>query len=69
MTPTAIELWNDNKFIEKRIDEQGDYIFLLSSEQFSDRCTRPYERYRELMDCAKVIQFKLEERLQELNKQ
>ncbi len=26
-TPTAIELWNDKKFIEKRIKEQEDYLW------------------------------------------
>lgn len=67
MTPTAIELWNDKRFIEKRIEEQYVYAALLLSEQMSDRCIRTRERYDELTRVAQIILERFQNRLKELN--
>lgn len=66
-TPTAIELWNDKKFIEKRIEEQYFYAATLTSEQLSDRCTRSPERFDELIKAAQVVLERFQDRLKELN--
>lgn len=67
MTPTATELWNDKGFIEKRMEEQHDYIVLLSSEQRSDRCTRSKERYDELVEAADFQYKRFRKKLKELH--
>lgn len=63
MTPTAIELWNDKKFIEKRIKEQGEYLVRLGI----DHEKRPLYRINELAGHARFILDRFEARLKELN--
>ncbi len=36
IAPTAIELWNDKKFIEKRIEEQEQYLIRLEDRRYSN---------------------------------
>lgn len=61
-TPTAIELWDDKKFIEKRIKEQGKYKYELEK-----RFDIPQERKAELNIYCKLIYDRFVKRLKELN--
>lgn len=63
-TPTAIELWNDKKFIEKRIEEQQSYIQLLTVRRMVGELS--LERFTELVKFAQLIWRKFEQRLIEL---
>lgn len=64
-TPTAIELWNDKKFIEKRIEEQISYgINLWRRWNCGDGVDD--KRYSELWGYAVFILEKFEKRLEEL---
>lgn len=61
MTPTAIELWNDKKFLEKRIDEQWDYLTkLMFNNELSDR------RKTELYWSAHSVVQRFKKRLEEI---
>ena len=64
-TPTAIELWNDKKFIEKRIREQMEYESIISWKEDSGEMN--IERYREIMPSIIFQYDKFVKRLKELN--
>jgi len=66
MTLTAIELWNDKKFIEKRIREQREYLDQLEDRRF-DLPLMSTERFLELHYSAWDVEIKFINRLKELN--
>ena len=65
MTKTALELWNDKGFIQKRIKEQKEYIRKrfpnVEAFLYADKEEREYVRVAEFQ-----LQ-KFEKRLRELN--
>lgn len=62
ITPTAIELWSDRRFIERRIREQYEYLVNLGI----DHEKRSLYRINELASHARFILDKFEVRLREL---
>jgi hypothetical protein len=64
ITPTAIELWGDRRFIERRIREQYEYLNRLLVRFRSNLIT--YDRYLELQGSAIELVLSLENRLREL---
>lgn len=67
ITPTAIELWNDKKFIERRIDEQWFYLADLCMRYDSGYGSLSKNRADELGESARFLYRKFENRLKELN--
>lgn len=65
MTPTAIELWNDKRFIQKRKNEQIIYLFELQKRIWGHHISE--ERYELLLPSAESQLKKFENRLKELN--
>ncbi len=72
-TPTAIELWNDKKFIEKRIKEQDTYLFrLMNLTGGGYHCGTFWlgkyatERHKELFDSAIEVKNKLNSQLAQM---
>lgn len=63
-TPGTVALWNDRKFIEKRIAEQFSYITELYQKRRNELTE---ERTEELGGCAHVILYNFMKRLKELN--
>lgn len=64
-TTTAIELWNDKEFIEKRINEQETYIQIQELKFFAG--TISSERFRETVVIAFKVGNRFADRLKELN--
>lgn len=62
-TPTAIELWNDKAFLEKRYEEQMQYLKELRKREISKK------RFDELRESALSIGIRIVDRLHELEKQ
>lgn len=67
MTPTAIELWNDKKFVERRIREQWDYQTDIALRWKERPTVEGYLRYRELLVSSDTILIRFQNRLKELN--
>lgn len=65
--PTAIELWNDKKFVERRIREQWDYQTDIALKWKERPTVERYLRYRELLVSSDTILIRFQNRLKELN--
>ncbi len=64
MSETALELWNNIEFLDKRTDEQHEYIVGVIEKQ--KRGEIGEERSRELIECADFIYKKFRQRIKEL---
>ncbi len=71
-TPTAIELWSDEKFLVKRINEQRNYLLDLTRKNWAFKTVKEEkwseERFVELRDAAFWQMDRYKERLIELVK-
>lgn len=64
ITPTAIELWSDKRFIERRVREQDEYLDRLVVRFRSNLIT--HDRYLELQSSAIESAIRFRDRLREL---
>lgn len=60
-------LWDDPDFIEKRINEQLDYLYTLRNKWINDEISDT--RFNELHESALEQFYRFNDRLDELNKQ
>lgn len=64
MTPTAVELWNDLKFLKKRYQEQVQYMLMYNIRKYNPNGN--VERFNEVLRSAQFIKDNFEKRIKEL---